>query len=65
MMTESTVNDCSSCRNQRRNLDELEYFERFKVALEPADIARAVMFALDQPPHVQMAQMYILPVNRW
>jgi 3-hydroxy acid dehydrogenase / malonic semialdehyde reductase len=44
---------------------EQEYFERFKVALEPADIARAVMFALDQPPHVQMAQMYILPVNRW
>ena len=44
---------------------EQEYFERFKVALEPADIARAVLFALDQPPHVQMAQMYILPVNRW
>ena len=34
-------------------------------ARKPADIARAVLFALDQPPHVQMAQMYILPVNRW
>lgn len=44
---------------------EQEYFERFKVALDPADIARAVLFALDQPPHVQMAQMFILPVNRW
>jgi 3-hydroxy acid dehydrogenase/malonic semialdehyde reductase len=44
---------------------EQEYFERFKIALEPADIARAVLFALDQPPHMQIAQMFILPVNRW
>jgi 3-hydroxy acid dehydrogenase/malonic semialdehyde reductase len=44
---------------------EQEYFERFKIALEPADIARSVLFALDQPPHVQIAQMFILPVNRW
>lgn len=42
-----------------------EYFRQYKIALEPADVARAVMFALDQPPHVQMAQMFILPVNRW
>ena len=41
------------------------YFKQYKIALEPADVARAVMFALDQPPHVQMAQMFILPVNRW
>jgi len=44
---------------------EQEYFERFKMALEPADIARAVLFALDQPAHVQIAQMVILPANRW
>jgi 3-hydroxy acid dehydrogenase/malonic semialdehyde reductase len=44
---------------------EREYFERYKVALEPADIARAVMFALSQPPHMQIAQMFILPINRW
>jgi 3-hydroxy acid dehydrogenase / malonic semialdehyde reductase len=42
-----------------------EYFERHKISLEPADVARAVLFALDQPPHVQLAQMFILPVNRW
>lgn len=42
-----------------------EYFRQYKIALDPADIARTVMFALDQPPHVQMAQMFILPVNRW
>jgi 3-hydroxy acid dehydrogenase/malonic semialdehyde reductase len=44
---------------------EKEYFERFKIALDPADVARSVLFALDQPPHVQIAQLYILPVNRW
>ena len=30
-----------------------------------ADIARSVLFALGQPEHVQIAQLYILPVNRW
>jgi 3-hydroxy acid dehydrogenase/malonic semialdehyde reductase len=44
---------------------EQEYFERFKIALDPEDIARSVLFALDQPEHVQIAQIYILPVNRW
>jgi len=41
------------------------YFDQFKMALEPEDIARSVMFALEQPPHVQVAQMIVLPVNRW
>jgi 3-hydroxy acid dehydrogenase/malonic semialdehyde reductase len=41
------------------------YFERYKIALNPADVARSVLFALDQPPHMQVAQMFILPVNRW
>jgi len=44
---------------------EQEYFERFKIALDPADVARSVLFALDQPAHVQLAQIVILPVNRW
>ena len=37
----------------------------FKMALDPADIARSIVFALDQPPHVQIAEMLILPVNRY
>ena len=41
------------------------YFDQFKVAMEPEDIARCVVFALDQPPHVQIAEMMILPVNRY
>jgi 3-hydroxy acid dehydrogenase / malonic semialdehyde reductase len=44
---------------------EKDYFDQFKIALEPADIARSIVFALDQPPHVQIAEMMILPVNRY
>jgi 3-hydroxy acid dehydrogenase/malonic semialdehyde reductase len=44
---------------------EKAYFDQFKIAMEPADIARALVFALDQPPHVQIAEMMILPVNRF
>ena len=44
---------------------EKDYFNQFKIALDPADIARSILFALDQPPHVQIAEMMILPVNRY
>jgi 3-hydroxy acid dehydrogenase/malonic semialdehyde reductase len=44
---------------------EKDYFDQFKMALDPADIARSIVFALDQPPHVQIAEMLILPVNRY
>ncbi|CCE06790.1 Oxidoreductase, short chain dehydrogenase/reductase family [Bradyrhizobium sp. STM 3843] len=44
---------------------EQDYFDQFKMALEPADIARSIVFALDQPAHVQIAEMMILPVNRY
>jgi 3-hydroxy acid dehydrogenase/malonic semialdehyde reductase len=44
---------------------EKAYFDQFKLAMEPEDIARCILFALNQPRHVQMAQMVILPVNRY
>jgi 3-hydroxy acid dehydrogenase / malonic semialdehyde reductase len=44
---------------------EKEYFDQFKIALDPADVARSIVFAVDQPPHVQIAEMMILPVNRY
>ena len=44
---------------------EKAYFDQFKLAMEPEDIARAIVFALNQPRHVQVAQMVILPVNRY
>ena len=44
---------------------EKAYFDQFKMAMDPEDIARSIVFALNQPRHVQMAQMVILPVNRY
>ena len=44
---------------------EKDYFDQFKMALDPADIARSIAFAQDQPPHVQIAEMMILPVSRY
>jgi 3-hydroxy acid dehydrogenase / malonic semialdehyde reductase len=44
---------------------EKDYFDQFKMALEPADVARSIVFTLDQPAHVQIAEMMILPVNRY
>lgn len=44
---------------------EKAYYDQFKMALDPEDIARSILFALDQPRHVQVAQMVVLPVNRW
>ena len=44
---------------------EKDYFDQFRMALEPADIARSIVFALEQPAHVQIAEMMILPVNRY
>jgi 3-hydroxy acid dehydrogenase / malonic semialdehyde reductase len=42
-----------------------EYFDQFEMALEPEDIARSILFALSQPRTVQIAQMVILPLNRY
>jgi 3-hydroxy acid dehydrogenase / malonic semialdehyde reductase len=44
---------------------EKAYFDQARTALEPEDIARMVLFALDQPAHMQIAQLFVLPVNRW
>lgn len=41
------------------------YFERFRMALDPDDVARCVLFALETPPHAQVAHLTVLPVNRW
>jgi 3-hydroxy acid dehydrogenase/malonic semialdehyde reductase len=44
---------------------EQAYFDQARIALDPEDISRAIIFALEQPPLMQIAQLYILPVNRW
>jgi 3-hydroxy acid dehydrogenase/malonic semialdehyde reductase len=45
--------------------EERRYFEQFGMALAPQDVARSVMFALEQPREVQVAQIVVLPANRW
>jgi 3-hydroxy acid dehydrogenase/malonic semialdehyde reductase len=42
-----------------------DYYQRFGMALEPEDIARTVLYALNAPPHMVLAQALVLPVNRW
>lgn len=44
---------------------EKAYYDQFKLAMDPEDVARCAIFVLDQPPHVQIAEMMILPVNRF
>ena len=34
------------------------------MTMDPGNVARVIMFALDQPPHMQIAEIMVLPVNR-
>jgi 3-hydroxy acid dehydrogenase / malonic semialdehyde reductase len=44
---------------------ERAYFDQAGIALDPEDVVRMVVFALEQPAHMQVAQLFVLPVNRW
>ena len=35
-----------------------------QVALAPEDVARTVMFAPDQPPHVNVPRLMVLPLDQ-
>ena len=61
----STRTNILITRDRGDRAKENDYFDQFKPALDPADIARSIVFAPDQPPHVQIAEMMILPVNRY
>jgi 3-hydroxy acid dehydrogenase / malonic semialdehyde reductase len=52
-------------RHRGDRMLEKAYFDQAGVALDPEDVARMVLFALEQPPHMQVAQLFVLPVNRW
>jgi NADP-dependent 3-hydroxy acid dehydrogenase YdfG len=41
------------------------YYQSFGIALQAEDIAESVLFAVRQPPHVTIAQLLILPSNRY
>ena len=39
-----------------------DFYDSFDQCLDPDDIARTVLFALQQPRHVEIAQLVVLPV---
>ncbi len=46
------------------NNDEAEaFYDSFEQLLTPEDIAKTVLFTLQQPRHVEIAQMVVLPVS--
>ena len=65
MMPGLTRTGIISARYRGDEDETRRYFEEFGMALDPQDVARCILFALDSPPHVQMAQMVVLPSNRW
>ncbi|MBV9785843.1 MAG: SDR family NAD(P)-dependent oxidoreductase, partial [Acidisphaera sp.] len=42
-----------------------QYYDRAAATLEPADITRAALYALDQPRDVTVAQMVVVPSGQW
>ena len=40
------------------------FYDNFEACLDPDDVARTVLFALQQPPHVEIAQLVVLPVSQ-
>jgi 3-hydroxy acid dehydrogenase/malonic semialdehyde reductase len=39
-----------------------EFYDSFEQCLDPDDVARSLLFALQQPRHVEIAQLVVLPV---
>ncbi|MCH6587349.1 MAG: SDR family NAD(P)-dependent oxidoreductase, partial [Proteobacteria bacterium] len=39
------------------------YYDSFPEAMEPEDIARAILYALEQPAHVTVAQMVVVTTH--
>lgn len=39
-----------------------EFYDSFDSCLQPEDVAETVAFAIAQPPHVEVAQLVVLPV---
>ena len=40
-----------------------EFYDSFEQSLMPEDIAETILFALQQPKHVEIAQLVVLPVS--
>jgi NADP-dependent 3-hydroxy acid dehydrogenase YdfG len=40
------------------------YYDQFPAAIVPEDVARTILFALDQPPHVTITQLVVMPTKQ-
>lgn len=40
------------------------YYEEFGTCLDPEDVARAVLFAVQQPAHVVISQLVVVPISQ-
>jgi 3-hydroxy acid dehydrogenase/malonic semialdehyde reductase len=40
-----------------------DFYDSFEQCLDPDDVARTIIFALQQPRHVEIAQLVVLPVS--
>ena len=40
------------------------FYQEFGVCLAPEDVARMVAFAVQQPPHVVIAQLMVVPISQ-
>ena len=39
------------------------FYDSFEQSLSPEDVAQTLLFALQQPKHVEIAQLVVLPVS--
>ncbi len=51
----------SRLRGDKSGADE--FYGTFPVTLKPDDIARTILFAIEQPPHVTIAEMLVIPAS--
>ena len=65
-MTSGPEPACIFCQIVRGDAAAAQsYFDGFRTTLDTDDVARSVLYALEQPRHMQVAQMFLLPTYRW
>lgn len=60
----ATATRLGSTMSDRGARKEWQSLQREIPPVEPADVAAAIMFGLDQPPHVTVADMVVLPTRQ-
>ncbi len=58
-----TRTEFAASRNSGDSIKGTAYYDSFAEVMEPDDIARAIVYALDQPARVTVAQMVVVPTH--